>query len=134
MPSPDASRTGSRRTGGIPWESTVEITLSRAYSYFLSYLAAYVWSVVDPAVVDKEGDEGFPLKDAGTGPWRFTEFDASSQVVMEPNSNHYGGVSPSIVKVVWPFVTGPTAANTALNMYKQDNTWTCEQCGYSYEE
>ena len=20
------------------------------------------------------------------------------------------------------------------NMYKQDNTWTCEQCGYSYEE
>ena len=101
-------------------ESTVEITLSRAYTYFLSYLAAYVWSVVDPAVVDKEGDEGFALKDAGTGPWRFTEFDASSQVVMEPNPNHYGGVSPSIVKVVWPFVTGPTAANTALNLYKPD--------------
>ncbi|HYP59790.1 MAG TPA: peptide ABC transporter substrate-binding protein [Thermomicrobiales bacterium] len=101
-------------------DATVEITLSRAYSYFLSYLAAYVWSVVDPTVVDKEGDEGFPLKDAGTGPWRFTEFDASSQLVMEPNPNHYGGVSPSIVKVVWPFVTGPTAANTALNMYKQD--------------
>ena len=20
------------------------------------------------------------------------------------------------------------------NMYKQDNTWTCEQCGYSYQE
>jgi len=20
------------------------------------------------------------------------------------------------------------------NMYKQDNTWTCEQCGYSYTE
>ena len=20
------------------------------------------------------------------------------------------------------------------NMYKQDKTWTCEQCGYSYEE
>jgi anaerobic selenocysteine-containing dehydrogenase len=20
------------------------------------------------------------------------------------------------------------------NMYKQENTWTCEQCGYSYEE
>jgi len=20
------------------------------------------------------------------------------------------------------------------NMYRQDNTWTCEQCGYSYEE
>ena len=20
------------------------------------------------------------------------------------------------------------------NMYKQENTWTCEQCGFSYEE
>jgi ABC-type transport system substrate-binding protein len=102
-------------------DATVEITLSKAYTYFLSYLASYVWSVVDPAVLDKEGDEGFFLKDAGTGPWRFTEFDAAAHVVMEPNSNHYGGVSPSITKIVWPFVTGPTAANSALNMYKKDD-------------
>lgn len=101
-------------------ESTVEITLSKAYTYFLSYLASYVWSVVDPAVLEQEGEEGFALKDAGTGPWRFTEFDAAAQVVMEPNKNHYGGVSPSIVKIVWPFVTGPTAASTALNLYKSD--------------
>ena len=96
-------------------EATVEITLSRAYTYFLSYLAAYVWSVVDPAVWTRKAMRDFALKDAGTGPWRFTEFDASSQLVMEPNQNHYGGVSPSIVKIVWPFVTGPTAASTALN-------------------
>jgi ABC-type transport system substrate-binding protein len=102
-------------------DATVEITLSKAYTFFLSYLASYVWSVVDPAVLDKEGDQGFALKDAGTGPWRFTEFDASSHVVMEPNPNHYGGVSPSITKIVWPFVTGPTAANSALNMYKKDD-------------
>ena len=101
-------------------DTTVEITLSKAYTYFLSYLASYVWSVVDPEVLENEGDEGFALRDAGTGPWRFTEFDAASQVVMEPNENHYGGVSPSIVKIVWPFVTGPTAASTALNMYKAD--------------
>jgi oligopeptide transport system substrate-binding protein len=101
-------------------ESTVQITLSRSYTYFLSYLASYVWSVVDPAVIESEGEDGFALADAGTGPWRFTEFDAASQVVMEPNQNHYGGVSPSIVKIVWPFVTGPTAASTALNLYKSD--------------
>ena len=33
-------------------EATVEVTLSKAYTYFLSYLASYVWSVVDPAVLE----------------------------------------------------------------------------------
>lgn len=98
--------------------ATVAITLDRSYSYFLSYLAAFVWSVVDPAVLESEGDDGFPLADAGTGPWRFTEFDAAAQVVMEPNPNYYGGNSPSIAKIVWPFLTGPSAASTALNLYK----------------
>jgi oligopeptide transport system substrate-binding protein len=101
-------------------DSTVEITLTKPYSYFLSFLAAYVWSVVDPAVLEKEGDDGFMLKDAGTGPWRFTEFDAAKQVVLEPNTNYYGGNSPSIEKIIWPFVTGPSAASTALNLYKTD--------------
>lgn len=101
-------------------ESTVEVELSRPYSYFLSYMAAFVWSVIDPAVLEEAGDEGFALADAGTGPWRFTEFDAATQVVLEPNTNYYGGNSPSIAKIVWPFVTGPSAASTALNLYKQD--------------
>ena len=101
-------------------ESTVEITLSKAYTYFMSYLAAYVWSVVDPSILENPGDTDFALQDSGTGPWRFTEFDAATQVVMEPNSQHYGGVSPSITRIVWPFVTGPTAASTALNLYKTD--------------
>lgn len=101
-------------------DSTVEIELAKPYSFFLSYLAAFVWSVVDPAVIDDKGDDAFPLADAGTGPWRFTEFDAATQVVLEPNENYYGGNSPSITKIVWPFVTGPSAASTALNLYKQN--------------
>jgi oligopeptide transport system substrate-binding protein len=101
-------------------EATVEITLRRAYSFFLSYLASFVWSVVDPAVLEAEGDENFALADAGTGPWRITEFDAATQLVMEPNPNHYGGNSPSISRLVWRFVSGPSAAAETLNLYKQD--------------
>jgi oligopeptide transport system substrate-binding protein len=100
-------------------EATVEITLSRPYSYFLSYLAAFVWSVVDPAVLESN-PEDFYLKDAGTGPWRVTAFDPETQIVMEPNTNHYGGVSPSITKLTWQLVSGPSAASEALNLYKQD--------------
>ncbi|MGH2559734.1 MAG: peptide ABC transporter substrate-binding protein [Thermomicrobiales bacterium] len=101
-------------------ESTIEVTISEPYSFFLSYMAAFVWSVIDPAVLESEGDENFALSDAGTGPWRFTEFEPDSQFVMEPNPNHYGGNSPSIVRINWPFVTGPSADSDALNLYRQN--------------
>lgn len=100
-------------------DATVEIELESPYSFFLSYLAAFVWSVIDPAVIADVGDEEFPLSDAGTGPWRVTEFEPATQLVLEPNENYYGGNSPSITKIVWTFVTGPSAASTALNLYKQ---------------
>ncbi|MER3436866.1 MAG: hypothetical protein C4346_04225 [Chloroflexota bacterium] len=101
-------------------DSTVEIELSRPYSYFLSYLAAFVWNVIDPAVLNKYGDDEFYLHDAGTGPWRFTDFDPAAKIVMEPNQNHYGGTSPSIVKIEWRLLSGPSAASEALNLYKND--------------
>ncbi|MFL5760824.1 MAG: peptide ABC transporter substrate-binding protein [Thermomicrobiales bacterium] len=101
-------------------DATVEVKLGKPYSFFLSHMASFVWSVVDPKVLDKEGETNFVLKDAGTGPWRFTEFDPSTQFTMAPNKNHYGGNSPSITKIVWPFVNGPDADTTALNLYKKD--------------
>jgi oligopeptide transport system substrate-binding protein len=101
-------------------DSTVEITLTKPYSYFTSYLAAFVWSVIDPKVLADKGDDAFFLAPAGTGPWTVTAFDAAKQVVLEPNKNYYDGISPSITKIVWPFVTGPSAASTILTDYKQD--------------
>ena len=102
-------------------DATVEITLSQPVNYFPSYLAAFVWSVVDPAVLEAQGDTGFVLADAGTGPWRFTEFDPATQFVMEPNTNHYRGNSPSLARIVWPIVTGPTAASSALTLYTDED-------------
>lgn len=103
-----------------PDDRTVVVTLAKSYSYFPSYMATFVWSVVDPAVLASAGDADFPLKDAGAGPWRFTEFDQTSRLVMEPNTNYYGGNSESIAKIEWPFVSGPQAAETALELYKAD--------------
>lgn len=99
-------------------DATVQIQLSQPYNYFLSYLAAFVWAVVDPDTIAREGEDAFLLKDAGTGPWRFTAFTADTSFVMEPNTHYYGGANPSIVKITWPIVTGPTAAETALNLYQ----------------
>jgi len=101
-------------------DATVEVTLSQPVSFFPSYMAAFVWSVIDTEVLDEAGDDDFVLRDAGTGPWRFTEFTADQQFVMEPNEGHFGGTSPSITRIVWPILTGPTAAAEALDRYKND--------------
>lgn len=97
---------------------TVSITLTDAFNYFPSMLAAYVWSVVDPAVVENLGDDEFPMGGAGTGPWQFSEFDPASKLVMKPNPNYWGGNSPSLTELTWLFLTGPDAASAALDMYK----------------
>ncbi len=114
------NRTSTDIGFSAPDDQTVVVELAGPYTFFLSYLAAYCWSVIDPAALASAGDEGFPLADAGTGPWRFTEFDAATRLVMEPNANHYGGVSPSITKLVWPFVSGTGADTEALDRYKAD--------------
>jgi ABC-type transport system substrate-binding protein len=103
-----------------PDDRTVTITLSQPYSYFLSFLASFVWSVVDPQILAEAGQENFVLNGAGAGPWQFTAYELDSQFVMEPNPNYYAGVSPSLTRVVWPILTGPTAAREALDRYRND--------------
>ncbi len=102
-----------------PDETTVTVEIAKPYSYFPSLMAAFVWDVVDPAMIEEFGDD-FPLNDAGTGPWRFTEFDPASTLVMEPNTNHYAGNSPSLAKLSWVLLSGPEAARTALDLYRSD--------------
>jgi oligopeptide transport system substrate-binding protein len=41
---------------------------------------------------------------------------------MEPNQHYYGGVNPSIAKLRFPVLIGPTAVNTAFNMYKSNES------------
>ena len=101
-------------------DATVEVTLSNPFTYFPSLMASFVWSVIDPAVLEEFGEDEFVLNGAGTGPWQFVEFDPTSQLVMEPNTNHYGGNSPSISRLVWSLLTGPEAASAALEMYQAD--------------
>ncbi len=100
---------------------TVAISLNDAYSFFPSMLAAYVWSVVDPAVVEELGDDEFALGGAGTGPWQFSEFDPANSLVMTPNPNYWDGNSPSLTELTWLFLTGPDAASAALDLYKSGN-------------
>lgn len=101
-------------------DQTLEVRLSDGYTYFPSYAASFVYAVVDPTVVESNPDDFF-LNDAGTGPWRVTAFDPSGDLVMEPNTQYYGGASPSLTKLTWRITSGSDAGQAALDMYTNDD-------------
>ena len=103
-----------------PDDRTVQIQLAQARTFLPSYIASFVWSVVDPDVLSQVGEQDFVLNQAGAGPWQFTELQTDSRFTMEPNPHYYGGNSPTIAQIVWPILTGPDAAKDALDLYTQD--------------
>ncbi|MCC6315047.1 MAG: peptide ABC transporter substrate-binding protein [Thermomicrobiales bacterium] len=103
-----------------PDDRTVVVTLSEAVNFFPSYMASFVWAVVDPAILEAAGDQNFVLNGAGAGPWQFTAYELDVQFEMTPNPNYYGGPNPSLTKITWPILSGPDAAREALDRYRND--------------
>ncbi len=100
-----------------PDDLTVEILLSEPINYFPSYLASFVWAVVDPAMIAQFGEQNFVLNGAGAGAWAFNEYVLDTEFAMVPNPNYFDGPNPSITQVRWPVFTGPDAARAALDRY-----------------
>lgn len=101
-------------------DRTVVVELAEPVSYFPSYMASFVWAVVDPAVIEATGQENFVLNGAGAGPWQFGEYVLDTNFVMTPNPTYFAGPNPSIARINWPILTGPTAAREALDLYIAD--------------
>ncbi|MEJ7837628.1 MAG: ABC transporter substrate-binding protein [Thermomicrobiales bacterium] len=100
-------------------ERTIEIRLTEPISYFPSYLATFVWAVIDLDVV-AAAPVDFPLMDAGAGQWRFTEFVENDHMTMEPNAMYWDGASPSVVRITWPFLDSLDASTVGLEQYRND--------------
>ena len=103
-----------------PDDRTVVVELAEPINYFPSYMASFVWAVVDPAVLESAGQENFVLNGAGAGQWQFSEYELDTRVVMTPNPNYAGEANPSLGSIQLPILTGPTAAREALDLYIDD--------------
>lgn len=102
-------------------DRTVVVELSEPLTYFPSFMASFVWAVVDPQAIADYGEANFVLNGAGTGPWQFTEYQQDTQFVMEPNPEYFDARSPSLTKIIWPVFDGPEAARSALDLYINEN-------------
>ncbi|HET7037389.1 MAG TPA: peptide ABC transporter substrate-binding protein [Thermomicrobiaceae bacterium] len=103
-------------------DRTVQVTLSKPYNFFTDYMSVFPWFVVDKELVEKYGDvtssDWTNHQPYGTGPWKVSKFDPASTLELVPNEYYYGGLSPSVTKLVMPILKGPVAANIGLNMFK----------------
>lgn len=101
-------------------ETTIEMTLSRPVSHFPSYLATFVWAVVNPSYHDIHTETLPELTDASAGAWKITGFDPLNRIVMSPNEYYWAPPSPSVSSIVWPILTGDGAHQQALDLYTAD--------------
>ncbi|MGI9436316.1 MAG: ABC transporter substrate-binding protein [Geminicoccaceae bacterium] len=90
-------------------EDTVTFTLNAPYAPFLSNLAYPTGLIVSPDAVKTHGAD-FGRNPAGTGPFRFVEWESNAKVVVERNDDYWGG-APSLEAVVFRPITD---ANTRV--------------------
>ncbi len=87
-------------------DQTLQLTLSRPYNYFLSYMCIFSWYVVDRELVEQYGDsnnsEWTNHQPYGTGMWKVDKFDPTTGIELVPNEHHWAPPSPSISRIVIP--------------------------------
>jgi oligopeptide transport system substrate-binding protein len=79
------------------------ITIDKPRSYFLSKLTYAVGFVVDRDNVD-DGDQWWRTPN-GTGPFKLTQWNTGSSILLEKNPTHFGG-APKLDSVMFRFLAG----------------------------
>jgi peptide/nickel transport system substrate-binding protein len=97
---------------------TVRLKLTDAYVPFLSVLATYGGSIVNPKVMSKEqsGDLGANYLAAnleGSGPFVLKEWTRSQQLVLEANPS-YWGPKPTLQRIIFRSMTEPNSIRLAV--------------------
>jgi peptide/nickel transport system substrate-binding protein len=106
---------------------TLQITLNKSLSVFLSYLAQPQAAVVSPAGVQKFGDK-FNVNPVGSGPFIFESYTPDTEVVLKANPNYWRG-SPKLQKIIYRVI--PDASTRRLEI-ENGTVDICQQNGQLY--
>ncbi|TDX49049.1 ABC transporter substrate-binding protein [Orenia marismortui] len=88
---------------------TLEITLAKPFTPFLSVLAMENAYVVPKEEVEKYGEE-FAQHPVGAGPFKFVEWKHDSKVILEKNEDYYVNGRPYLDKVVYRVIPEGSSA------------------------
>lgn len=97
-------------------ELTLEITLMEPAPFFLDILSMFVFSPVQKATVEANGDKWTldPETYIVNGPFKVTELNLGESVVMEKNEHYYGADDVQIQKIVFRYIKEQATALTAF--------------------
>lgn len=98
-------------------DRTIEITLTEPLGHFPSWLATFVWAVINPAYLSQL-DTPTGLETAGAGAWRIVQTD-DARIVMELNEHYWAAPSPSITSIVWDIAPGGATDQSILDAYRE---------------
>lgn len=92
----------------------VRIHIEGPYAPFLANLSMFAVGIVSPTAVAKHGkSDGFSSHPVGTGPWRFKSWDKGERIVLEHNTEYWGGVPP-MERMVFQVIKDPRQRLIAL--------------------
>ncbi len=98
----------------IPDEYTVRITLEKPFAPFLAQLCMEAASIVPEEACELEVTGGFKSNPIGCGPFKFVSWQRDIAIILEANSDYYGG-SPTIDEVHFKVINSDA---TAFEEYK----------------
>lgn len=98
-------------------DSTFQVTLKGAASYFLAIAAQAILAPINRAAVEKGGDKwAEPPNHISNGPFKLTSWKHGSQIVLEPNPNYFGD-KPTLTRIEYSIIADQKAA---LEAYKNN--------------
>ncbi len=86
---------------------TVEVTLTEAFTPFVSLLAMGQTKIVPKDLVEQQGT-AFGLQPVGSGPFRFARWDRAKEIVLTANPDYFGG-PPRLARIVFRIFPGESS-------------------------
>jgi peptide/nickel transport system substrate-binding protein len=97
---------------------TVKITLSRAFSPFISTMAMFTVYVVSPTNAEQYKDQALS-NPVGTGPFKFVEWIRGDHITLEKNNNYWGDKA-KLDTIIFKVISDPSARLLALQKGEVD--------------
>ncbi|ONI39619.1 peptide ABC transporter [Candidatus Epulonipiscium fishelsonii] len=103
-------------------DSTLEITLKEPISYYIDILSMWVYSPVQQATVEANGDAWSTKAETyvSNGPFKVSEMSISENVVLEKNENYWNADNVKLEKINFRYILDTSTALTAYEAGEVD--------------
>ena len=107
-----------------PDEETIVIQLKSAVGFFSQILAGAPYVPTHPDIFTADECVLFPEAPIyGVGPWFISQYTQGEQVVLEPNPNYNGELTPQVDQIIVKYFKDPQTLSLAVQNGEVDIAW-----------